>query len=44
MSDFGTYLGLAILVLALCFGCSHCDREHVELEILRKKLHQEETK
>lgn len=35
------YIGKAIMVLALCYGCSHCDRERVELQILREKASKE---
>ncbi len=33
--DFGFFCGLAILIIAISFGCSHCDRQDLENEKLR---------
>lgn len=34
MKDAAEYIGIGIMVLCFCFGCSHCERVRVENDIL----------
>lgn len=36
------YIGFGIMVLCICFGCSHCERSRYEIESLKAKDAQHE--
>jgi hypothetical protein len=41
-NNFGEACGLAVIILALSFGCSHCNRTKLENDKLRLEIKQME--